>query len=362
MRGNRIVIPAQLHLEMLNRLHTGHQGIRKCRERARQSVWWPGLSKQLEELVHNCPKCCKLRFQHAEPLVPTTFPSLPWQKVGTDLFVWKGANYLLIVDYFSRFIEIAKLSRDATSSEVIRHTKSIFARHGIPQEVISDNGPQFSAFEYARFSETYGFQHNPSSPKYPQGNGEAERAVKTIKGYLNKTEDPYLALLTYRSTPLHNGYSPSELLMSRRLRTTVPTIADLLKPRLPDESSLREKEEESRGKQKVNFDKHHRARGLELLTPGDQVWIPDHKTNGTVVKLVAPRSYQVSTPTGLLRRNRRHLILSPGEPPTETVQNGDIPATLEETTQQLPPAPDGVTRTRSGRASIPPKRLDPSLL
>ena len=86
MRGSRIVIPAALRLEMLDRLHTGHQGITKCRERARQSIWWPGLSKQLEELVKCCSECCKAQAQRSEPRFPTILPELPWQKVGTDLF------------------------------------------------------------------------------------------------------------------------------------------------------------------------------------------------------------------------------------------------------------------------------------
>ena len=72
-----------------------------------------------------------------------------------------------------------------------------------------DNGPQFSAELYATFAKDYGFKHVTSSPYYPQGNGEAERAMKTIKGLLRKSGDPYLSLLAYRSTPLENGYSPA---------------------------------------------------------------------------------------------------------------------------------------------------------
>ena len=80
MRGNRIVIPPTLRQDMLERLHEGHQGITKCRLRAQQSMWWPGLSSQLETLVSNCPVCCQVRIQHPEPLMPTKFPDLPWQK------------------------------------------------------------------------------------------------------------------------------------------------------------------------------------------------------------------------------------------------------------------------------------------
>ena len=112
-------------------------------------------------------------------------------------------------------IDIAKLSNTAgtSSAEVVRHLKSIMARHGVPTELVSDNGPQFSADVFTEFTKAYGISHNTSSPRYPQGNGEAERAVKTIKTILNKSEDPYLGLLAYRTTALQNGYSPSQLLM-----------------------------------------------------------------------------------------------------------------------------------------------------
>ena len=103
MRGCRIVIPPPLQQEILGKIHEGHQGITRSRDRARQSVWWPGLSTQLEELVRNCETCCKNQLQRAQPLVPSQLPDLPWQKVGTDLFEWRNKNFLLIVDYYSRY-------------------------------------------------------------------------------------------------------------------------------------------------------------------------------------------------------------------------------------------------------------------
>ena len=196
MRGNRLVIPSALRLEMLDRIYTGHQGIVKCRERARQFIWWPGLSIQLEELVKNCATCRKCVQQRSEPLIPSNFPESPWQRVGTDLFEMKGHTYLLIVDYYSRYIEVAPLNR-TTAEEVILHTKSIFARHGIPEVVVSDNGPQYSSEAYANFARKFRFEHITSSPHYPQSNGEAERAVQTVKNLIKKDGDPYLALLSY---------------------------------------------------------------------------------------------------------------------------------------------------------------------
>ena len=189
MRGCRIVIPPPLQQEILGKIHEGHQGITRSRDRARQSVWWPGLSTQLEELVRSCETCCKNQLQRAQPLVPSQLPDLPWQKVGTDLFEWRNKNFLLIVDYYSRYIEIAKLPQ-TTAEEVILHTKSIFARHGIPEIVFSDNGPQYTADAYEKFACDYQFEHKTSSPYFPQSNGEAERAVKTVKEMLKRSKDP----------------------------------------------------------------------------------------------------------------------------------------------------------------------------
>ena len=130
--------------------------------------------------------------------------------------------YLRVVDYYFRYIEVAHLVQ-ATASEVVKHNKSIFARHGIPETVIFNNGPQYTSERYSEFAKLYQFQHITSSPYYPQSNGEAERAVGTIKSLLKKCKDPYLALLTYHSTLLAIGYSPAELLMNRILWNTVPT-------------------------------------------------------------------------------------------------------------------------------------------
>ena len=219
-----------MRLDILDKLHEGHLGITKCHERVKRSVWWPGLSKQLEDMIQNCNVFIKERSNKAEPLIPSALLDRPWQKIGTDLFELKGKLYLLCIDYFSRFVEVALLSKSTTAPDVITHLKSCFAKHGIPDKVVSDNVPSFNPVTFAKFADDYGFKHEPSSPKYPQSIGEVERAVKTVKSLLRKSVDPYLALMAYRSTPLENGYSPSELLFGRKIRTTVPVLPSNLLP------------------------------------------------------------------------------------------------------------------------------------
>ena len=183
LRCSRIIILSSLHLDILDALHEGHQGITKCRSRVQQSVGWPGLSTQIAELVQNCRHCSQYTKNHPEPLEPTKFPDSPWSKVASDLFEYKQNSSLLVVDYYSRFIEIAKLE-ETTASCVINHLKSIFARYGIPQCLMSDNGPQYSNREFSNFARCYGFLHVTSSPGHPSANGEAERAVHTVKQLL----------------------------------------------------------------------------------------------------------------------------------------------------------------------------------
>ena len=218
---------------------------------------------------------------------------------------------LTIVNYYSRYIEISKLSR-TTAEDIISHTKSIFARrHGIPEVVYSDNGPQFSSDAYKQFALEYQFTHTTSSPYFPQSNGEAERAVGIIKSLLKKEDDLYLALLAYRSTLLTVGFSPAKLLMSRKLRSTIPTPRESRKPQVPDEEVVRERDKLLKDKQKENFDKQHGARAIPSLKTGQLVWLPNSETEAHVEEQVAPRSYTVNTPQGQVRRNRRDFIELP---------------------------------------------------
>lgn len=114
-------------------------------------------------------------------------------------------KHILVVDYHSKFIEVAKLS-STRATHVITNLKSIFLRHRIPVTVMSDNGP---AAAFKEFANEYEFEHVTSSPNFPQANGMAERAVKTVKRMLKKNDYRYLAMMVYNLTPLENGYIPS---------------------------------------------------------------------------------------------------------------------------------------------------------
>ena len=152
--------------------------------------------------------------------------------------------------------------------------------------------------------------------------------------------------MAYRSTPLENGYSPFELLMGRKLRTIIPLINEQLLPSIPPKFLIKGKEVMIRERQQKNFNKHHRASPLELLKSGDLVYIPDNERQGTIIEESSTRSYTVQTPEGTYRRNSRRLV------PLLTTENNS------EANDSLDTIPDGVSRTRSGRISKPPNRLN----
>lgn len=249
--GTRIVVPHQLQLETLHKLHQGHQGIQHCHAHA-SSAWWPGASGSVEDFVRRCPECSKSLAPAPEPLRPTPLPVHPWAHVAADLFELKKSTYLVIVDYFSGYPEVVKLA-STTSAAIITVLKSIFSRHGIPAGFMSDNGPQFTSNIMKSFAAAYGFQHVTSSPHFPQSNGLVECTVKMVKALLSNAPDPYIALLSYRTTPLQWCHcSPAELLMGRRVRTDIPAPTSQLVPQwsfledfcCKDEEVIKEETEE----------------------------------------------------------------------------------------------------------------------
>ena len=348
---SHIVIPLSMRQETLEKIHHGHQGIQRCRLRVASSVWWPGVSSAIEQFVQSCPTCQRLTPLHREPLLITPLPSHPWERIAADLFELKGSTYLLVTDYYSRFVEVQRLTT-TTSSSIVRYLKTIFARFGIPATMVTDNGPQFDSQEMKEFAQTYDFHHITSSPYYPQANGLAERMVKTVKKLLEDTADPHMALLSYRATPLPwCGLSPAELLMGRKIRTDVPQVKSNFIPKWEHIRNFRKLDTEYRQIQKENYDRRHGVKTLPSLPDDTTVWVDTQgvQVPGRIIRTAdTPRLYMVEVPSGELRRNRAHirprtdLQSSAGTPRTE-----DAPATYSRP----------ITRSQTGTAIHPPDRL-----
>ena len=199
--NSRVVVPPPLQENVLERIHEGHQGISRCQMLTKASVWWPGISSAVQEMIQQCQVCARDAEPTQKLLIPRPLPDYPWQVVGSDLFELHGIQYLLVVDHFSSYPEVVGLSY-TPSNAVISALRPMFARHGIPEVLRSDNGPQYASEEFEKFANTYEFSHNTTSPHFPQSNGLVERMVETVKQLLQHSSDLNLALLTYRSTPL----------------------------------------------------------------------------------------------------------------------------------------------------------------
>ena len=266
-------------------------------------------------------------------------PTRPWEKVGMDLFELNNRDFLITVDYYSNYFEVDRLT-SKTAKEVVNKTKANFARHNIPDQVFFEN-----------FAAVYGFEHNTSSPNYPQSNGKVENAVKTAKNLMKKAmdsqSDPYLALLAWRDTPSESvNSSPAQRIFGRRTKTRIPTSVQLLKPQLPVD--VEQKLRRNKAKQSFYYDRG--SKELNDLQPGDVVRIQPPRgigrrkpwTKARVREKVDVRSYEVRTEDGrVLRRNRRHLrpTKEANTPDNEAVVPSQTPqASITTTVQQPPPA------------------------
>lgn len=323
-KSDRIVIPSSMRKEMLRCVHIGHLGIEKCKLRVRESMFWPNINTQLEDYISNCQACLTFKNENRkETLIPHDVPSRAWSKIGVDVFHFNGEKYLIGVDYYSKYVEIAKLNT-LTSEAIILELKNIFSRHGIPDIVMSDNGPEFKSYKFQNFSTQWCFQHVTSSPLYAQSNGQVERTIQTMKNMLKKTSEQKsefrLALLEYLNTPIsHKLASPSELLNNRKLRSIIPCSPKLLLPKI-QKDVIRELQSR-KNKQKLYYDKN--ARDMPTLHVNQKVKVRIDKrwVSGTIQSVRGPRSYVVKIcEGGTLIRNRRHLIVDSERRPDYTAK------------------------------------------
>ena len=379
LKDQRILIPLSMRKKILEKLHQGHQGIEKTKRRARETVFWPRINNEIESMVSKCSHCQELRNANSkEELHPHSVPVYPWQIVGTDIFHWNNKVYLLVVDYYSRFWEVVKL-RSMTAENLIIEMKKIFSRHGIPEMVKSDNGPQYASKEFRQFATKWRFKQTTSSPRYPRSNGLAERTVQSVKRLLTKAlsshQDPYLAILESRNTPVDGFESPAKLLMSRNLRSIIPVLPQHFKPKTTDAKAFRANRERIQLQQKAYHDRQ--VPNLPALEKGEFVrmrvgkqWKPAIVTKNAN----EPRSYLVQTPEGkTYRRNRSHLMNTKEQyewrlkeeedeievepsPPNERNSGKEQSVKGEEIEQFKNSSKHYITR--SGRISKPPQRFN----
>lgn len=380
-KGQRVYIPDTLRNNFLKKIHIGHSGIEASQRKARETIFWPGITDDIKNYTNGCATCNATQGkQQKETLTAHHIPDIPWSKVGIDLFSIKSSTYLIMVDYYSDYWEIDDLP-DYTAFTVIEACKKQFCRHGTPHTVFSDNGPPFNSMDFQQFAEEWDFEHATSSPYHSQSNGKVESAVKIAKLLLKRCtidgEDPWKAVLEWRNTPTEGlDSSPVQRLMSRRTRSFLPRRSVLLSPEVTKDVVAKKKVKGAAVKHR--YDLH--ARDLRPITQGQTVRVllhPNHPDStwalGLCIDQLRDRSYVVLVNGKKYRRNRRdirpvqeQLTITPNfsspllddddwntgggmETPTDTtdIAAEDAPMSQPPSPNPPPPPPLQHTRTRS---------------
>ena len=305
--GLRVVIPPKLRATVLRDLHHDHVGIVRMKSLARSYFWWPGLDEDIQKLVKSCQSCQAVKSAPSSaPLHPWAWPEYPWQRVHIDLAgPFKSRMFLLLVDAHSKWPEIHEMS-STTADHTIAVLRGVFAAFGLPEQVVSNNGPQFTSQEFATFLRSNGVMHIRTAPYHPSSNGAVERLVQTFKQAMKAGERNGLALqhqlqsflMTYRSTPLATtGLSPAFLFLGRPIRTRF----DLLRP------NVGERVVAAQAKQKSQ---HDEKRSLREFAVGARVMVRDgrdksHWAPGTILERRGPVSYAVQLDSGSV--SRKHV-------------------------------------------------------
>ena len=307
--GRRVVIPPQGRSQVLQELHESHPGISRMKSLARSFVWWPGMDDDIVQLVQGCVECQgNQKLPAKSPLQPWEWPEQPWTRLHVDYAgPFLGRMYLIVVDAYSKWLEVLPVV-NATSHTTIDRLRSLFATHGLPELLVSDNGTAFTSEEFRVFLSNNGIRHARVSPYHPASNGLAERAVQTFKQGMRKcnigTLEERLSrfLLNYRITPHSTtGQSPAELLMGRRIRSRL----DLLRPDVPKE--VRKNQE----RQKTAHDSHCKQQKFvvgDLVLARDFTQMSQKWNHGVVESVLGPLTYLIKLPDGsVIRRHADHV-------------------------------------------------------
>lgn len=365
MCGSRVVVPSKLRTRVLESLHEGHLGTVKMKSLARSYVWWPGIDKQIENITKTCSGCQSIQNAPPQaPLHPWEWPSAPWQRVHIDFAgPFMNSMFLVAVDAHSKWPEVIPM-KSTTSEKTISVLRSIFSRNGLPEQIVSDNGPQYTSDEFQLFMKKNGIKHFKSAPHHPATNGLAERFVQTFKKSMKAMtkEDISLQhkvdnfLFVYRnSVHATTNQAPAMLFMNRRLRSHI----DLLKPNLRREVQNKQFKTLS-GDATRSFD------------VGQQVLARDYRaekwTPGRIVTRSGPLMYEVNVGEHTWRRHVDQILnaqpKSPEHPEclpdTSLNPSHDADSCVTSATAEVPPeeSTPQVPRRNPERIRAPPKRLD----
>lgn len=236
--GERVVIPPNMRIQALNLLHKNHRVIVKMKQLARYFFYLPGITVDIENYERSC-KVCQVT---TTPTVAKTYgkwpeASSPFERVHIDFFHKLGRTYLILVDAFSRWTEVKRMT-DTTAPKVMHELDTIFATFGFARSIVSDNGPPFRSQAFKVYCEERNREHILTPAYHPQSNGLAERGVGSTKAALTKIihekgslthsqVDDYIKLLLHHrhQTPTTDGIVPNQKIFGYKLRTEMTEVA-----------------------------------------------------------------------------------------------------------------------------------------
>lgn len=320
---DRVCIPVCLQKRILSLLHKNHSGITKIKQLARRTVYWFGMNHDIECFVKSCNICCEMNavskpVPHS-PWIPT---KKPFARIHADFFYFDKKVFLVIVDSFSKWLEVYYMKFGTDARNVKSKFMSFFASFGLPDVVVTDGGPPFHSREFVDFLERNNIRVMKSPPYNPSSNGQAERMVRVVKEGLKKFMlDPEMKgmniedvvsffLFNYRNTCLDNGSFPSERLFNFKPKT----LLDLLNPRSSFKKNLTTNEKaESVPVAPVKRDE------IDNLRPGDLVYFKNFKSTeirrwleAKFLRRISSYTFQVSVGGRVYLAHRNQIKVARG--------------------------------------------------
>ena len=371
--GARVVIPVSLQAQVLEILHLGHFGMQRMKQLARTAVYWPGIDASIADVSRACQACAEHQNLPSKPPVhPWMFPEKPWSRLHVDHAInFLGSNWLLLTDAYSNYPCIHQTS-STSSKATIGLLEQDFAHFGYPHTLVSDNASSFTSEEFQEWSKARGIVNLTGPPYHPATNGAAERLVQTFKKSMLKSTLPLKAalqqfLMQYRRTPLACGYSPSELLNGRQIRSPI----DILIPSPAHQAQGRQNKQTVKAAQKLagRFNPQYKVgTPCYALYCGprrdkDPRWVPAVITKVQGARTVSVRVY----PKGPIWR--RHVEqLRPRYFSVEDAEPGDtpsiaVPAGISETATHKETKVENGQKLRIADPgpSVKPKRPNPRM-
>lgn len=329
MRNSRVYIPLKLRTHILKELHAAHFGISRMKSLARTYCWWNGMDSDIEGMVKNCERCQKVRPDPAKVESHIWEPAKkPFERIHIDFAgpLHFGAQFLIIVDAYSKWIDVEIMS-STTTEATIKVLRRFFSNYGIPNYIVSDNGPQFISQEFKNFMDSYGIFHKRGAPYHPQTNGQAERCVQTIKNKIKalkcnnvKELERNLCeiLMQYRITKhASTEKSPSEMVFNRQMRSKLDMI-------IPCEN---ENEIEEKCDKKIRtIDLNERVSARNYARVGER-W-----KFGTVIKQLGRLHYLIKIDDGNVWKRHIDQIRTIGKECKSSEINTEISTPLVHTT------------------------------